>query len=138
MTDVSFTEAKQAEMLEVIERIKKECNEKYLFYHSVHQVIENVPDFCIKDHSILPECEDLLRYLRKKRNESEVESKNHDRLIGIIKYLHPEGSLSARVCYNPDEHDEDLRGRHYPTGPEMNEMSWNAKHHPEDDGVNKA
>jgi hypothetical protein len=125
-------------MLEELERIRKECNEKSLFYHSVHQVVENVPDFCIKDHPILPEHEDLLRYLRKKRNESEVESKSHDRLIGIIKYLHPEGSLSARVCYDPEEHDEDLRGRHYPTVPEMIEMSRNAKRHCEDDGVNEA
>jgi hypothetical protein len=78
-----------------------------------------------------------LRYLRKKKNENEVEGKIHDHLIGIIKHLHPEGSLSAHVCYDPEEHDEDLRGHHYLYGPELIEMSQNGKCCLEDNGENE-
>jgi hypothetical protein len=93
------------------------------FLSDIHEVVERACDFCIHDHQFIPECEDLLRYLRKKKNENE--GKIHDHFIGIIKYLHPEGSLSACVCYDPEEHNEDLRGHHYLYGPELIEMSQN-------------
>jgi hypothetical protein len=46
-------------------------------------------------------------------------------LFGIIEHLYPEGSLSAHVCYDPDEHEEDLRGHPYLYEPELIEMSRN-------------
>jgi hypothetical protein len=100
---------KQAEMLDALVKLKKEYHDKYNLYHDIHKVIERACGFCIHDHPILSEHEDLLRYLRKKKNENEVEGKIHDRLVGIFMHLHPEGI----------------------------EMSQNEKHHHKDDGVNE-
>jgi hypothetical protein len=61
-----FAEAKQAEMLAALAEIKKDHLDKYHLYNGIHQVVEKACDFCIPDHTILPERDDLLRYLKRR------------------------------------------------------------------------
>jgi hypothetical protein len=61
-----YTEADKARILSVLSDIIKEDKYKYHVYHDIYHVLKDSCDCKVPDSKILPEREDLLRFLQKK------------------------------------------------------------------------
>jgi hypothetical protein len=126
-TTARFTEATKAEILAELAESKKD-QDKYHLYNGVYHDIEKGCDFCIPHHTIFPARSNLLRHLHKKMMHHDGEAKVHDCFHGIMEHIHPGGSISTCVFYDPEEHEDALRGRYHLYGPELVENSQKCRY----------
>ncbi len=61
-----YTEADKAKTLSFLSKIDKEDKDKYHVYHDIYHVLKDSCNCRVPEDKILPEWEDLLRFLQKK------------------------------------------------------------------------
>jgi len=82
-----YTEADKARILSVLTGIIKEDKDKYHVYHDIYHVLKDSCDCKVPDSKILPEREDLLRFLQKKMHDHECHGLVHERLVKLVGNL---------------------------------------------------
>lgn len=95
-----FTEADRAKVLSVLTKITEEDKDKYHVYHDIYHVLKDSCDCRIPENKILPEREDLLRFLQRKMLDHEVHGRVHERLIQLVENLPAADTVPAEaVCF---------------------------------------
>jgi hypothetical protein len=112
-----FTEANRAKVLSVLTKITEDDKEKYHVYHDIYHVLKESCDCRISENKILPEREDLLRFLHRKMLNHEVHGRVHERLIQLVENLPAADTFPAesglfRVIRDPEDYAEALCGHH--------------------------
>jgi len=72
----------------------------------------------IPEDQVLPEREDLQRFLKKKMADHEVHGRVHERLIKLVENLaptdaYPTNSTLFKAFTDPKDYNDALRGNHY-------------------------
>ena len=120
-----YTEADKARILSVLSDIIKEDKDKYHVYHDIYHVLKDSCDCKVPDSKILPEREDLLRFLQKKMHDHECHGLVHERLVKLVgnlptaDALPPSGSHFYRFFNDPEHYHEFLHGNTSVLGAEM-------------------
>ena len=119
-----FTEADRAKVLSVLTKITEEDKDKYHVYHDIYHVLKDSCDCRIPENKILPEREDLLRFLQRKILDHEVHGCVHERLIQLVENLPAADTVPAesslfRVFNDPKEYEEVFCGCHHLFGGDM-------------------
>ena len=120
-------EVRKAEVLSTLTKITDEDRDKYHVYHDIYHALKDSCDCRIPENKILPEREDLLRFLRKKMLDHEIHGRIHERLIELVKNLEAVDTFPAghmfRMFNDPEDYEDALRGRYNLYGAEMVESS---------------
>ncbi len=104
------------EMEAMLRQLIKSYDDKMSLYNDIHHYVdEMVPHKFPDGGEVLPEKEGVLRLLRYNRQRNEVKKKIHERLLRVVSTL-------PTTTDNPEEGDEDLRGRHHMSGEEVMEL----------------
>jgi len=120
-----YTEADKARILSVLSDIIKEDKDKYHVYHDIYHVLKDSCDCKVPDSKILPEREDLLRFLQKKMHDHECHGLVHERLVKLVGNLptadaFPSSRSHFYRFFNDSEHyNEFLHGNISVLGAEM-------------------
>jgi len=75
------------EILSVLDKITEDDREKFNAYHHIHHALMDACYCCIPENKVLPERENLARFLKKKMLDHEVHGHTHERLIKLVKNL---------------------------------------------------
>jgi hypothetical protein len=113
-----FTEERKAEILAVFKKITEDDKEKYNAYHDLYHALMEACWCQIPEDKVLPEREDLQRFLKKKMADHEVHGRVHERLIKLVENLsltnaYPTRGTLFRVFNDPKDYNNALRGNHY-------------------------
>jgi len=95
-----FTEERKAEILAVFKKITEDDKEQYNAYHDLYHALMEACWCRIPDDKVLPEREDLQRFLKKKMADHEVHG-------------YPTSGTLFRVFNDPKDYNDALRGNHY-------------------------
>ncbi len=106
-----FTEADRAKVLSVLTKITEEDKDEYHVYHDIYHVLKDSCNCRIPENKILPEREDLLRFLQRKMLDHEVHGRVHERLIQLVENLPAADTFLAEsglfcVFNDPKEYEE--------------------------------
>jgi hypothetical protein len=85
-------------------------------------------DCHVQVNKILPQPEDLLRFMKKKMLDHEILGQVHERLIKVVKNLTTVDSFTDqshpfKIFNDPEEYEDALQGCHYLYGAEHLESS---------------
>lgn len=111
-----ITAEKKEEMEAKLHQLIKIYDDKMSLYNDIHNYVDEMAPHKFPDGGeVLPEKEGVLRLLRYNRHRNEVKKKIHERLLRVVSTL-------PTTTDNPEEGDEDLRGRHHMSGEEVMEL----------------
>ena len=74
-------------VLSTFNKIIKEDKDKFHAYHDIYHVLKDSCDCKVPDSKILPEWEDLLRFLGKKMADHECHVLVHEHLVKVVDNL---------------------------------------------------
>jgi hypothetical protein len=82
-----FTEEKKAKALLAFKKIIEEDKDKFHAYHDIYHAVMDSCNCRMTENEILPEREDLLRFLHRKMVDHEVHGRTHEHLVAVVENL---------------------------------------------------